>query len=86
MHHVAIRIVSFRVVRGVDAHCLLAHRRLVHVARRLVVVGIWYSARKCAQNECRVQLAVRMVCLYFFGSKCNQGMFLLVNGQVLDDA
>ena len=49
------------VVGGIHAHGLLAHRTLIRVARRLVVVGERNDGRTDAQNHGGVNLAVCLV-------------------------
>ena len=55
---VAVLVQTLGVVAGVDAHCLLAHRRLIGVSRRLVVVRQWDAARHVPHNETGVNLVV----------------------------
>lgn len=53
------RVHARQEVTGEDPHRLLTHRGLVGVTRRLVVVGKGNDRAHHAQNERRMDLAVR---------------------------
>eukprot|EP00964_Phaeocystis_antarctica_P006427 scaffold3475_cov91-Phaeocystis_antarctica.AAC.2 len=83
IEYVRQRVHPQLVVGDVDAHCLLAHRALVGVARRLVVVGEGDDRGADAEDHRRVDLAVRVAVHRVVGAQirkvhCNHHCLLLL--------
>lgn len=84
-------VVTFHVVGTVDAHGLLAHRTLLHVPGRLVVVREWDDAGAHAQDHAGMYLAVRLGVAVLVGLEVvqthgNHGVLFLFYVHILDAA
>ena len=86
--------VSHQVKQGVDSvhlivayrpNCLLAHRTLVSVSGRLVVMGIRDQPSDNSQNSKRINFHVGGRWLQVWLSKSNQGIVFFVHIEVLND-
>eukprot|EP00968_Pinguiococcus_pyrenoidosus_P008709 scaffold641_cov237-Pinguiococcus_pyrenoidosus.AAC.17 len=85
-HRVQERVDPFVLVHGNRAHGLLAHRALVCVSRRLVVVGKRDQTGYHAHDGERIDLEVRVIPRQLALLQGDEAVVLLVDIHVLDDA
>ena len=84
--HVRDGVHAYVVIETGNADGLLAHRRLVGVTRRLVVIGEWNERRAESVDHRRVELVVRVFLRAVVHPHAHLEIHLLLFVYVLDDA